>query len=80
MSKPVLVLLSRPGCHLCDDLREDLGRAFPDRFDVCEACVDDRPEWRTAYGLRIPVLLTEDGALLCEGRFDPEPLLRRYPH
>lgn len=80
MSKPVLVLLSRPGCHLCEDLREDLEHAFPGRFEVCEACVDDRPDWRKAYGTRIPVLLTEDGAILCETRFDPEPLQRRYPH
>ena len=80
MSRPALLLLSRPGCHLCEEFREDLEQAFPRRFELCEACVDDRPEWREAWGRKIPVLLAEDGTVLCETRFDPEVLQRRYPH
>lgn len=74
MTRPVLQLLGRPGCHLCEEFRDELERAFPGRFEVREACVDDRPEWRARYGLKIPVLLDERGALLCATHFDPEAL------
>lgn len=74
MSKPVLLLLTRPGCHLCEEFRAELEQAFPDRFELREACVDDRTDWRERYGLQIPVLLNESGALLCATRFDPTSL------
>lgn len=74
MSTPRLTLLGRPGCHLCEELRDELEQAFPGRFEVQEACVDDRAEWRQAYGSRIPVLLADDGQVLCEARFAPERL------
>ena len=70
-AKPVLLLLGRPGCHLCEEFREELEQAFPGRFEVREACVDDRADWRERYGHKIPVLLDEQGALLCATRFDP---------
>jgi len=72
--KPVLLLLGRPDCHLCEEFRAELEQAFPGRFDVREACVDDKPEWRERYGLKIPVLLDEQGTVLCANRFDPEVL------
>ncbi|AXQ30224.1 glutaredoxin family protein [Solimonas sp. K1W22B-7] len=68
-----LLLLSRPGCCLCDELEEDLLAEFgPGRFELERADVDSRPDWKQAYGLRIPVLLGESGQVLSEGRFDPE--------
>jgi hypothetical protein len=70
-SKPLLVLLGRPDCHLCEAFRAELEQAFPGRFDLREACVDDRADWREQFGMRIPVLLDESGAVLCEARFDP---------
>jgi hypothetical protein len=36
--------------------------------------VDDDPDWRRRYGLKIPVLLDAQGTLLCATRFDPETL------
>jgi len=74
VSRPVLLLLTRPDCHLCEEFRAELEQAFPGRFEVREACVDDREDWRARYGLKIPVLLDADGALLCATRFDPEAL------
>jgi thioredoxin-like negative regulator of GroEL len=68
--KPVLLLLGRPECQLCEEFREELERAFPGRFEVREACVDDDPEWVRRYGLKIPVLLDGQGALLCATHFD----------
>ncbi|WP_165797292.1 glutaredoxin family protein [Solimonas fluminis] len=68
-----LLLLSRPGCCLCDELEEDLLAEFgPGRFALERADVDSRPEWRQEYGLRIPVLLDASGRVLSEGRLDPE--------
>lgn len=73
-TRPRLLLLTRPDCRLCDEFREELEQAFPGRFDVREACVDDQPEWRRRYGLKIPVLLDAHGELLCATRFDPDSL------
>ena len=73
-NRPVLLLLGRPGCQLCEEFREELEQAFPGRFEVRDACVDDDPEWRRRYGLKVPVLLDERGALLCATRFDADAL------
>lgn len=73
-SKPVLRLLTRPGCQLCEEFREELEQAFPGRFEVIEADVDSRPEWRERHGLVIPVLLAADGSVLCRTHFDPDAL------
>ncbi|MGQ0586332.1 MAG: glutaredoxin family protein [Gammaproteobacteria bacterium] len=68
------MLLTRPGCELCEAFRAELEQAFPGRFELREACVDDDPDWQRRYGLKIPVLLDERGALLCATRFDPDSL------
>jgi thioredoxin-like negative regulator of GroEL len=72
--RPVLLLLGRPECHLCEEFREQLEQAFPGRFEVRERCVDDDPEWRRRFGLKIPVLLDAHGRLLCATRFDADAL------
>jgi hypothetical protein len=71
-TKPVLLLLGRPECQLCEEFRDALEQAFPGRFEVRESCVDDDPEWQRRWGLKIPVLLDEQGTLLCATKFDPE--------
>jgi thioredoxin-like negative regulator of GroEL len=70
-TKPVLLLLGRPDCDLCEEFRAQLEQAFPGRFELREACVDDDPDWQRRYGLKVPVLLDGSGALLCATRFDP---------
>lgn len=68
-----LLLLSRPGCCLCDELEEDLLAAFGRRAPELErADVDSRPDWRERFGHSIPVLLDEAGQVLSEGRLDVE--------
>ena len=65
-------LLSRPGCHLCEDLLAALGAlpaAAGHPIDVQD--VDADPALRRRYGLKIPVLLL-DGELVCHGRLDVE--------
>ena len=58
-------LLTRPGCHLCEDFEAELMASFEGRLEVESALVDSDPVWREAYGLSIPVLLTPDGRFVC---------------
>lgn len=60
--KPLL-LYSRPGCHLCELLYEELlaltaGAAVVEHIDIGQD-----PELERRYGLRIPVLACPDGEL-----------------
>ncbi|KAK8642843.1 hypothetical protein V6N13_012173 [Hibiscus sabdariffa] len=61
-----LVLYSKPGCCLCDGLKEKLHAAFslsaPDPLHDVELQVRDitsNPEWEKAYQYEIPVLAKE---------------------
>ena len=65
-----LVLVTRQGCHLCDDalrLLQDLG-VHPDLADV-----DADNELYRLYDFRVPVLLV-DGAVVAEGRITKDQL------
>jgi hypothetical protein len=58
-----LVLYSRPGCHLCEELAAELepllrGRAVVELKDVDESVALER-----RYGLRIPILVDGDTEL-----------------
>ncbi|HUS23373.1 MAG TPA: glutaredoxin family protein [Candidatus Binatia bacterium] len=69
-------LLTRPECHLCEEFRDELGAAFAGRYELVEACVDDRADWRAAHGTVIPVLLDQRGAVVCRTRFDAGAVAR----
>jgi len=59
-----VVLVTRAGCHLCDDalrLLQELG-VHPDLADV-----DSDNELYRLYDFRVPVVLV-DGAIAAEGR------------
>ncbi len=59
-----LVLVTREGCHLCDEalsLLRDLG-LHPDLADV-----DADDELHRLYDFRVPVVLV-DGAVIAEGK------------
>lgn len=66
---------SRPGCHLCEELIEQLEPLVRGRLAVEVVDVDTREEWREAYGARVPVL-EFDGRAICEYRLDREALHR----
>ena len=64
---------SRRGCHLCEEMLEELepllrGRALLEVVDV-----DDSTEWVERFGDRVPVL-ERDGEVVCEFRLDREAL------
>lgn len=62
---------SRPGCHLCEVLLEELLPMIRGRAGVEVVDIDSREDWRSAYGTRIPVL-EFDGEFVCEYRLDRE--------
>jgi len=71
-----LTLYSRPGCHLCDDMKETIAhvaRAVPLTLDVVDISMDATLE--AAYGLEIPVLLV-NGKKAAKHRIGVEELRR----
>lgn len=71
MAAPMLTLLSRDGCGLCEEFVAAFASHFPVAFGQLEvADVDSRPGWQGRYGLLIPVLLDDEGTVICETHFD----------
>jgi hypothetical protein len=71
---PVLTMLSRAYCHLCDEMR-DAVRPLAARHDAAliEVDVDAYPDLEVEYGDRVPVLMLgapSDGRELCHYRLD----------
>ncbi len=52
-----LVLYTRPGCHLCDEMKAEIARArLGSSCALAEVDVDSDPALASRYGLSIPVL------------------------
>jgi len=62
-----LVLYSREGCHLCDQMLEELDELLAGRATASIRDIDTDPALLAAHGARIPVLLLDDEEL-CFGR------------
>lgn len=73
-SIPVLTLLGRNGCHLCEDMRAALNHwAARIHFAVREIDITGIPELEARYGWDIPVLLA-DGREICRHYLDEAAL------
>lgn len=59
---PVLTLLGKPGCHLCDDAREVIARVLTDHPGVRlqERSIIEDPALLDRYAEEIPVVLIDD--------------------
>ena len=56
-----LVVYVRSECHLCEDMVDQLRELQTERaFGLEIRDVDIRPDWVSAYGEKVPVLLTND--------------------
>ena len=55
-----LILYSRPGCHLCEDLAAQLEPLVRGRATIELVDVDSSVALERRYGLRIPVLCDGD--------------------
>ena len=73
-----LTLYSRPGCHLCDDMKavvERVAGSRPITIEIVDISAD--PQLEARYGLEIPVLLV-DGKKAAKFRVTEEELLRIF--
>jgi glutaredoxin len=59
-NEPRIVLLGRPGCHLCEEAREVVERVADDLgVGWEERSIDDDPELLEKYAEQIPVTLVD---------------------
>ena len=71
-----VTLYSRPGCHLCDDMKavvQRVGQGMPIAMEIVDISTD--PELKAQYGLEIPVLLV-NGKKAAKYRVSEEELVR----
>jgi glutaredoxin len=72
-----VVVYSRDGCTLCEDLLDHLDALAPEHgFDYELRDVDARPDWQADYGSRVPLVLV-DGEAVCQYFLDQAGLLAR---
>jgi len=74
-----LIIYSRPGCHLCDEMKETVkkvARAFTlAPVNVVEIDISSDPALEAEHGLEIPVLLV-DGKKTAKYRIGEKELRR----
>ena len=75
-----LTIYSKPGCHLCDEMKslvQRVARRQPDRHDISidEIDISSDRTLTDRYGLEIPVLLI-DGQKVAKYRVSEEALTR----
>jgi glutaredoxin len=73
-----LTLYSRPGCHLCDDMKAVIARVARDRgiaITLDEVDISTDPDLESRYGLEIPVLVV-DGKKVAKYRVSEAELAR----
>ena len=71
-----LTMYSRPGCHLCDEMKAVVDRvAAREPLTVQVVDISGDPELEARYGTEIPVLLV-DGRKAAKYRIGEEELLR----
>ena len=69
MTKPHVIVYSRPGCHLCDEAKAAIESAGRDRFTLEEINIESDPELLRKYKYDIPVVVI-DGAEAFRHRVD----------
>jgi glutaredoxin len=73
-----LTIYSRPGCHLCDEMKSvvmGVIRPLSDRVVLHEIDISSDPDLEARYALEIPVL-TIDGRKAAKYRVTAEALAR----
>jgi glutaredoxin len=76
MSKPHVIVYSRPGCHLCDEAKAAiLSAGCSDRFTFEEVNIESDEELLRKYQYDIPVIAI-DGVETFIHRVDPRDFIR----
>ena len=71
-----VTIYSRPGCHLCDDMKDlvrKVSQTIPLTLEDIDIYGDD--ELETRYGLEIPVLFVQ-GKRVANARINEDALVR----
>lgn len=56
-SQPILELLTKPGCHLCDDARATVGKVAGEfGLSYTDTNIEEFPELMQEHAVEIPVL------------------------
>ena len=72
--RPTLTLYYREGCHLCEDLEQQLPELLePGSFALEKIDIDEDETLKQAYNVRVPVLCC-DGIEVCEHFLDLDAL------
>lgn len=72
-----MVLYTRPGCHLCEEMKREIGRARLGRAtELREVDIDGDPALVARFDLSIPVLEIA-GRVAFKGRLDAAALARK---
>ena len=71
----ILRVYSRRGCHLCEDLIEQLLPLLDGRLELEVCDIDTRNDWREQYDTRVPVV-EYDGELVCQYHLDRDAIAR----
>lgn len=72
---PAVKVYSRPGCHLCEQLIEELMPLLFGRATLEIENIDTRDDWLLDYGSRVPVVEIA-GQAVCQYRLDSNAVLR----
>lgn len=72
---PLLTVYSRQGCHLCEELIEELVPLIRGRADLVVMDIDTDAALVETYGKRVPVVEIA-GQELCEYRLDRDAVHR----
>lgn len=77
MSKPHVIIYSRPGCHLCDEAKASiLGAGCNDQFTLEEVNIESDDELLKKYKYDIPVVMI-DGVESFFHRINPKEFRTR---
>ncbi|MEX0976037.1 MAG: glutaredoxin family protein [Woeseia sp.] len=69
---------SRQGCHLCEQLIEELLQLLRRRHSIEIRDIDNDINWQGQFGERIPVVEI-DGRIICEHRLDVDAIESALP-
>jgi hypothetical protein len=72
---PLIQVFSRQGCHLCEQLIEEMLPLVRGQAEVTVCDIDTRDDWRREYDTRVPVV-KYDGEFICQYHLDREALAK----
>jgi hypothetical protein len=73
--RPGLRVYSKPGCHLCEILIEELLPLIRGHLDLEVVDIESRPDWLRDYGTRIPVV-EFNSETVCQYKLDTGAILK----